>query len=44
MRTWLALLEQGGSEPSTGAGLLHHTDRGSTYTASAYRSRLRELG
>jgi putative transposase len=27
-----------------GAGLLHHTDRGSTYTASAYRSRLRELG
>lgn len=27
-----------------GAGLLHHTDRGSTYTAGAYRSRLRELG
>jgi putative transposase len=26
------------------AGLLHHTDRGSTYTAFAYRSRLRELG
>jgi transposase InsO family protein len=27
-----------------GAGLLHHSDRGSTYTAAAYRSRLRELG
>lgn len=26
-----------------GAGLLHHTDRGSTYTAAAYRSRLSEL-
>jgi transposase InsO family protein len=26
------------------AGLLHHSDRGSTYTASAYRSRLGELG
>ena len=26
------------------AGLLHHSDRGSTYTASAYRKRLRELG
>jgi putative transposase len=26
------------------AGLLHHTDRGSTYTAAAYRSRLSELG
>jgi putative transposase len=25
-------------------GLLHHTDRGSTDTASAYRSRLREFG
>jgi putative transposase len=27
-----------------GAGLLHHTDRGSTYSATTYRSRLRELG
>lgn len=27
-----------------GAGLLHHTDRGSTYSASAYRARLHELG
>jgi transposase InsO family protein len=27
-----------------GVGLLHHSDRGSTYTASAYRNRLRELG
>lgn len=27
-----------------GAGLLHHTDRGSTYTAAAYRTRLLELG
>ena len=26
------------------AGLLHHTDRGSTYSASTYRARLRELG
>jgi len=26
------------------AGLLHHTDRGSTYTAAAYRARLLELG
>jgi len=26
------------------AGLLHHTDRGSTYTAFAYRARLLELG
>jgi putative transposase len=25
-------------------GLLHHTDRGSTYTAGAYRNRLHELG
>jgi transposase InsO family protein len=25
-------------------GLLHHTDRGSTYTAGAYRKRLEELG
>jgi putative transposase len=25
-------------------GLLHHSDRGSTYTAEAYRSRLREFG
>jgi putative transposase len=25
-------------------GLLHHTDRGATYTAGAYRARLRELG
>jgi len=25
-------------------GLLHHTDRGSTYTAEDYQSRLRELG
>lgn len=25
-------------------GLLHHTDRGSTYTAAAYRARLLELG
>ena len=27
-----------------GTGLLHHSDRGSTYTARAYRARLRELG
>lgn len=27
-----------------GPGLLHHSDRGSTYTAAAYRSRLRDLG
>jgi putative transposase len=27
-----------------GAGLLHHSDRVSTYTAAAYRARLRELG
>jgi transposase InsO family protein len=26
------------------AGLVHHTDRGSTYTARAYRDRLEELG
>jgi transposase InsO family protein len=26
------------------AGLLHHTDRGSTYTAADYRARLHELG
>jgi transposase InsO family protein len=25
-------------------GLLHHTDRGSTYTAELYRARVRELG
>lgn len=25
-------------------GLLHHTDRGSTYTADDHRARLRELG
>lgn len=27
-----------------GTGLVHHSDRGSTYTAAAYRARLRELG
>jgi putative transposase len=27
-----------------GAGLLHHSDRGSTYTATTYRARLLELG
>jgi transposase InsO family protein len=26
------------------AGLMHHTDRGSTYTADAYRARLEALG
>jgi transposase InsO family protein len=40
----LRCLNRAAAHHRPGAGLLHHTDRGSTYTASAYRSRLRELG
>lgn len=40
----LECLNRAVARRSPGAGLLHHTDRGSTYSATTYRSRLRELG
>ena len=40
----LRCLNKAVAQHRPGAGLLHHTDRGSTYTAAAYRTRLRELG
>jgi putative transposase len=40
----LSCLNKAVARHRPGTGLLHHSDRGSTYTAAAYRSRLRELG
>ncbi len=40
----LSCLNRAVARHRPGAGLMHHTDRGSTYSASAYRSRLQELG
>lgn len=40
----LSCLNRAVARHRPGAGLMHHTDRGSTYTAAAYRSRLQELG
>jgi putative transposase len=40
----LRCLNRAAARHRPGAGLVHHTDRGSTYTAAAYRSRLGELG
>jgi putative transposase len=40
----LSCLNRAVARHRPGAGLLHHTDRGSTYSAAAYRSRLQELG
>jgi transposase InsO family protein len=44
--TALALhaLEAAVARRRPGRGLLHHTDRGATYTAADYRARLKELG
>lgn len=38
----LAALDQAIFERSPGAGLLHHTDRGSQYTSNIYRQRLKD--
>lgn len=40
----LSCLNRAVAQHRPGVGLLHHTDRGSTYTADSYRRRLRELG
>ena len=40
----LLALERAVARHHPPAGLMHHTDRGSTYTASAYQKRLAELG
>ena len=40
----LHALEAAAARHRPEAGLLHHTDRGSTYTAADYRKRLHELG
>jgi putative transposase len=40
----LSCLNRAVARHRPGVGLLHHTDRGSTYTATAYRARLLELG
>jgi putative transposase len=40
----LSCLNRAVARHRPGVGLLHHTDRGSTYTAGAYRARLLELG
>lgn len=40
----LAALDRAVAYTAPPKGLLHHTDRGSTYTAKAYRKRLEQLG
>jgi transposase InsO family protein len=40
----LSCLNRAVAQHRPDVGLLHHTDRGSTYTAASYRARLRELG
>jgi len=40
----LAALDRAVARAAPPKGLLHHTDRGSTYTAKAYRKRLKQLG
>lgn len=40
----LSALEMAIGRRDPGPGLIHHSDRGSQYTAGAYQSRLRELG
>lgn len=40
----LSCLNRAVARHRPGVGLLHHTDRGATYTAAAYRARLLDLG